>query len=46
MEESKCPNYVNKAIRELNLYYIENANKVYFEKNKENSKSAKELYEK
>jgi hypothetical protein len=33
MEESKCPNYINKAIRELNLEYIENANKIFFEKN-------------
>jgi hypothetical protein len=33
LEESKCPNYINKAIRELNLEYIYNINKIYFEKN-------------
>lgn len=41
-----CDNYINKAIRELNLQYIENANKKYFDKNKQNAKNAKELFDK
>jgi len=45
LEESKCPNYINKAIRELNLEYIYNINKIYFEKNWKNSKNAKQLFD-
>lgn len=41
-----CSNYINKAVRELNLYYIEQANKKYLEKTWENAWSAKELFEK
>lgn len=41
-----CDNYINKAIRELNLQYIENANKKYFEINKKNAQNAKELFDK
>lgn len=45
IEESKCPNYLNKAIRELNLEYIENANEIYYKKNNKNSINAKKLYD-
>jgi hypothetical protein len=30
--EETCGNYINKAVRELNLYYIEQANQKYLEK--------------
>lgn len=29
LSDTQCSNYVNKATRELNLYYIEQANKIY-----------------
>ncbi|MDD5769386.1 MAG: hypothetical protein PHE25_00310 [Candidatus Gracilibacteria bacterium] len=41
-----CENYINKAIRELNLEFLERANKKYFDKNKTNAINAKILYEK
>lgn len=45
--DSECSNYINKSIRELNLYYIEVANELY---KKDNSwisaKNAKVLYDK
>lgn len=41
-----CNNYINKAIRELNLQYIENANKAYFKDHQENAKNAKILFDK
>ncbi len=44
--DSSCINYINKAIRELNLEYIEKADKKYFEKYWKHSKNAKELYNK
>ena len=44
-EESKCPNYINKAIREFNLDYIETANKKYFSEKGKNSKNAKQLFD-
>jgi hypothetical protein len=31
VRDTKCSNYVNKAIRELNLVYIEEANDRFFE---------------
>jgi len=40
-----CGNYINKAIRELNLAYIEEANKKYFEKTAKNASNAKELFD-
>lgn len=39
-----CNNYINKAIRELNLQYIENANKKYLEKTGKNAQNAKILF--
>jgi hypothetical protein len=44
--ENNCSSYINKAIRELNLYYIEQANKKYFQDKKENAINAKVLFEK
>lgn len=43
--ENNCWNYINKAIREFNLYYIEQANKKYFEDKKENAPNAKVLFD-
>ncbi|MDD3793393.1 MAG: hypothetical protein PHI37_01155 [Candidatus Gracilibacteria bacterium] len=45
-QDTQCTNYLNKAIRELNLHYIEDANKIYFEKTGKNSINAKELFDK
>jgi hypothetical protein len=45
LSDTKCWNYLNKAIRELNLEYIERANKIYEEKNWEPSFDAKELFD-
>jgi hypothetical protein len=45
LSDTKCWNYLNKAIREINLEYIERANKVYEEKNWESSINAKQLFE-
>lgn len=41
-----CENYINKAIREFNLYYIETANNKYFEKFNKNALNTQELKEK
>ncbi len=38
--------YIRKSIRELNLYYIEQADKKYFKKYQKHSKDARELYDK
>lgn len=46
LEESKCANYINKSIRELNLEYIERWNQKFFLNNKTNSINAKELFDK
>jgi hypothetical protein len=46
LSDTKCWNYTNKAIRELNLEYIEKANKIYEEKIWEPSLDALELFEK
>ena len=43
-EESKCANYINKAVREINLEYIELANKKYFSEKNKNSINAKQLF--
>lgn len=40
-----CNNYINKAIRELNLQYVENGNKKYFDETQQNALSAKVLYD-
>lgn len=46
LENEKCDNYINKAVREFNLYYIDQANKQYFKDNKQNAIDAKELFDK
>jgi hypothetical protein len=46
LSDTKCSNYVNKAVRELNLAYIEKANKKYKEKNNgRHSVNAKQLFD-
>jgi hypothetical protein len=46
LSDTECGNYLNKAIRELNLKYIEDADKNYYKINWKHSKNAKELFEK
>lgn len=41
---NNCNNYINKAIRELNLAYLEQANKIYFKEKGKNAQNAQELY--
>lgn len=45
-DESQCTNYINKAIRELNLDYIEKANTKFFNETWSNSFDAMELFKK
>ena len=45
LSDTKCWNYVNKAVRELNLEYIERWNKKYIQENWESSSNAKELFD-
>lgn len=45
LSDTKCENYVNKAIRELNLEYLERANKKFETDKKTYSISAKELFD-
>jgi hypothetical protein len=42
---TSCADYINKSTRELNLEYIERADKKYFEKNGEHSATAKQLFD-
>ena len=44
--DTKCWNYLNKAIRELNLEYIEKADELYFKKYNKHSLDASELLKK
>ena len=44
--DTECSNYVNKATRELNLYYIEEANKKFKQDTWDNAKNAKILFDK
>ena len=46
IESLWCENYLNKAVRELNLIYIENANSAYKNKFKKSAKTAEELLKK
>ncbi len=46
LEDTKCSNYINKAVRELNLSYIEQANTKYKKDLWKNSQTAKQLFEK
>ncbi len=43
MENTNCKTYLNKAIRELNSYYLDEANKKYFAEKGKNSKNPEEL---
>ncbi|EKE28782.1 MAG: hypothetical protein ACD_3C00014G0007 [uncultured bacterium (gcode 4)] len=43
-DESNCSNYLNKAVREMNLAYLEAADKAYFEKNKIHASNPEILY--
>lgn len=45
MDDTKCVNYMNKSVREINLYYIEQANKKYFKDKWVNAKNAKILFD-
>ena len=46
LSDTKCVNYVNKSIRELNLAYIEKANGVFKKDNNwESAENAEHLYE-
>lgn len=44
LEDTKCSNYINKAVRELNLSYIEQANTKYKTKTWKNSYNAEQLF--
>ncbi len=44
--ETDLKNYLRKAIRELNLFYVEKANEKFVKDNKKNAKSARELFDK
>lgn len=46
LSDTTCWNYLNKAIRELNLEYIENADEKYLNEKWTHSKNAKELFDK
>ncbi len=46
LADTKCVNYLNKAIRELNMKYVEDANEVYKKKFWFDALSAKELFDK
>ena len=47
LSDTKCSNYVNKATREFNLYYIEKANKAFKKENNwASATDAKELFDK
>jgi len=44
--DNQCSDYINKAVRELNLYFVEQANKKYRKDTWENASDAKELFDK
>lgn len=44
-DDYSCISYINKAVREFNLAYIEQANEKYKKDNNKNSNNAKELFE-
>lgn len=46
LDANSCKNYANKAVREVNLYYLDEANKNYFKTTWKNAKDAKELFSK
>jgi hypothetical protein len=44
-DDTKCINYINKSVREINLYYIEQANKKYKVDKWNNAANAKVLFD-
>lgn len=46
ISDTSCMNFLNKANREINLAYIQNAEDIYFEKTANHSKNAQELFDK
>lgn len=46
LDTDSCQNYLNKAAREVNLFYLDEANKKYFKDTWKNAKDAKELFDK
>lgn len=46
LDSNSCRNYVNKAVREINLFYLDSALKKYNETTWKNVKDAKELFDK
>lgn len=46
ISDTSCMNYLNKANREINLAYIQNADEQYFKDNSKHSKNAQELFDK
>ncbi len=44
--ENLCSNYINKAVREANLTYLEQADKKFFADKKAHAKSTQELFDK
>ncbi|MDD3302800.1 MAG: hypothetical protein PHN31_04525 [Candidatus Gracilibacteria bacterium] len=45
IDSNTCKNYVYKASREMNLLYLDEANKNYFKSTGKNSKNPKELFD-
>lgn len=45
LDDTKCISYINKSVREINLYYLDQANKNYFKDKWENAINAKTLYD-
>ncbi len=45
LDSNSCHNYLNKAVREINLYYLDEANKKYFTNTWKNASDSKELLE-
>jgi hypothetical protein len=45
LRDTKCSNYINKAVRELNLEYIDQADAKYQQDNWTHSWTAKDLYD-
>ncbi len=44
LKDWNCKNYLNKATRELNLYYLEQANNKYYKNNWKKAETIEELY--
>jgi hypothetical protein len=46
LDSDSCHNYVNKTVREINLYYLDKANKKYKKDTWKNAPNADELFKK